>query len=517
MDAAVTVTDSALSGLCTGVSFNPTATGTVTGTAFSDSVAGVATDTGGAVTVQGNTFSSMVEGIGLGTDASTTTATITGNTFAADNLAHVRQYPFSAGDPDDLDAVIPATPFAADVEVIDEAPGQHAIVNDGVTDGPVINLTQGTEHDTIQAGIDAANSGDELLAYGDFTEDPTIDLPLTLRGAGGTAVSGTITVVDPADGTTISNLAIDVVGQYGVEVQAGTTGAPVTLSDLVITGDDASVQRDVYGDLGSDAVLVVEDSTITGSTFTGSVDQHVGVYPAAGTYDLDAIVAANAFDGAVAAGDVPDLVIQGVGHPTGQAALHGTADGVDLTGFTLTGGLPITGEPAAVLLQADDLSVDGMTFTTGGFSGTLSRGITTAVSGTPGTRSGSVTGSTFTGLDIGMDLNPGADIDVDTSTFDGNGVGIANDSRRGSIVDNTFTGHGEAAIALTSEVPPAPSSGLTDITGNTFDASNGVHVREYECQGGSYDYPLATIRSANTFPGDAAIVTKARRRVARPT
>ena len=69
---------------------------------------------------------------------------------------------------------------------------------------PVHNVTQNTYYTTIQAAIDAANSGDTIIvAAGSYEEEVIVDKPLTLLGANagipGTGTRGPESIVDADD------------------------------------------------------------------------------------------------------------------------------------------------------------------------------------------------------------------------------------------------------------------------------------------------------------------------------
>lgn len=118
---------------------------------------------------------------------------------------------------------------------------------------PVHNLTQDSKYLTIQAGVNAANPGDELLvAPGAYAENVVINKSLTLRGSGDGA--------DPATATILDGSAL---GGVGIRLDNNVTD--VTIEGLrVINYGGVNPSAGIYGN-GSNHNLTIQDVTVNGN------------------------------------------------------------------------------------------------------------------------------------------------------------------------------------------------------------------------------------------------------------
>ena len=113
---------------------------------------------------------------------------------------------------------------------------------------PVLNLTSGTEHESIAEGVENASPGDHLqLAPASFTEHVAIGIPLTISGS--------------ETGTTI----IDVSQEDGWGITLSSDG--ITLEDFTVTAGGVNTAYAIHSEPGI-TDLTIEDVEVYGSTRT---------------------------------------------------------------------------------------------------------------------------------------------------------------------------------------------------------------------------------------------------------
>ncbi len=129
------------------------------------------------------------------------------------------------------------------------SPGPHYGVFHPVK-GPIQNVTTGDKYYSIQAAIDAANSGDTIsVAEGTYVEQLTINKSLTLQGAGKTS---TVVQAPAADRAGIlSNLGLDwskIDVDYVIGATTDTSTIDVRVEGLTVdaNGEDKSSAADVF-------------------------------------------------------------------------------------------------------------------------------------------------------------------------------------------------------------------------------------------------------------------------------
>ena len=148
---------------------------------------------------------------------------------------------------------------------------------------PVVNVTQGTEHETIQSAVDDAEEGDTIeVKSGTYYESVDIDVDsLTLegpnagihadsedRGAEATITDGVFVDENPSN-VVIDGLAIErTVGEAEGVVQVGSTSNPGA-NDLTIRNNVITAESDGPQNLGTiliehiDGEIQIEDNLLT--------------------------------------------------------------------------------------------------------------------------------------------------------------------------------------------------------------------------------------------------------------
>ncbi|MCO8127221.1 cell wall-binding repeat-containing protein [Acidimicrobiia bacterium EGI L10123] len=174
----------------------------------------------------------------------------------------------------------------------------------------------------------------------------------------------------------------------------------------------------------------------------------------------------------------------------GRADLIGTfvvsgADGVTIEGFDMSTFDTYLSYTTAFYLDDVTGLVLSDNVVTGAGADSEDKGVINALGGA--TEEASIGGSTFTALLQGVFANPSADFTIDSNSFEGNGVGSANDGAsditNNFFVDNTLEGVGLGIVGST-------------VTGNTFTGTAGNYVCDYTPD----DYVLTTVAAANVYP-----------------
>jgi hypothetical protein len=114
---------------------------------------------------------------------------------------------------------------------------------------PVHNITQNTDHPTIQAGINAANPNDELeIDPGTYVENVVVNKSITLRGSG----AGT----DPALHTILDGTSFGPTVNSGIKINANVTY--VTIEDLTVRNYTLNTSEGggIYGVVGNHNLTV---------------------------------------------------------------------------------------------------------------------------------------------------------------------------------------------------------------------------------------------------------------------
>ncbi|MBT3316653.1 hypothetical protein HN388_01600, partial [bacterium] len=226
---------------------------------------------------------------------------------------------------------------------------------------PVQNVTQGTGFDTIQAAIDAADSGDVInIDAGTYVERPSVTKSLTFVGAdqatviidAGSAASSSYGFTVTADDVSISNLTL--VGnpnsssaRYGFKISGDVTNFTmnnVTAREFYRTGVDLlGVTNGVLTDVTSQdnnghglSLCDCNGITLTNTTLVGNAWQNVSIatwghYSALGTSGI-------VFDGVNTFGELFQLEMGDYNNPgvapSGEAIITystSLADGADVT------------------------------------------------------------------------------------------------------------------------------------------------------------------------------------------
>lgn len=186
------------------------------------------------------------------------------------------------------------------------------------------------------------------------------------------------------------------------------------------------------------------------------------------------------------------LTIEGSGGDDGRAELHGTfvitgAGGVTIEGFDISSFEPYQNASAAFYLDGVTNLVLTDNVVTGGGPTTDAKGVLNVTGGA--TEQAEITGNTFTGLMQGVFANDSAIYTIEGNTFEGNGVGSANDAPS-EITGNVFTGNTMEGIGLGETETPST------VEGNTF---NAVASGSYVCDHTADAYNLTTMAQDNTF------------------
>jgi len=229
------------------------------------------------------------------------------------------------------------------------------------------------DYATIADAIAAASAGDEIeLAPGVYAESPTVSKPLTIRGAEGATIAGSLSLAAPA-----------VI--RGLTIEYGGTGRAL--------------------EVGSAAVgSIIEDNAFSGE---GAPDMGVFVNNVAGTAESPTIIRDNTFHGFVSPGGgaiVTSFPATAYVEITGNTIDNGSVPGG--VGVNLRDGsshVTISGNAFASLANgivevstglygnrvATDVAIVGNTFTT-----TVSAGVYLG----PNQRDVTIAGNTFTGI-----------------------------------------------------------------------------------------------------------------------
>lgn len=152
------------------------------------------------------------------------------------------------------------------VEVSDEAIflGQRGVF----TYANVVNETQNNGYTTIQAAINEAAAGDEIIVGdGDYTENLTIDEAITLKSLNGresTEIAGTITIT--ANDVTVEGFTVTAQGHYAVPVIHMIDIDNVNILNNTVVADDTA-----YGAIGTSTGPAKVTGIISGNTVTGMI------------------------------------------------------------------------------------------------------------------------------------------------------------------------------------------------------------------------------------------------------
>ncbi|QYK41530.1 MAG: hypothetical protein KF887_19600 [Paracoccaceae bacterium] len=242
------------------------------------------------------------------------------------------------------------------------------------TDRDVLLVAAGTEFGTIQAGIAASQTGDEVLvAEGSYTEN--LDLgarAITLTGAGaGISLAGWISVADDMDTDDLlrfANIAIDATGfQYGIRIVNSATDVPgvnggfIELDGVSISNARANGLFYMHPANGSNPInpntvgnisIVDSDFSTNGEFYSGARGHgHVNLFGFNGNLTVDGVTMAST------ATDQGDATFRG-----GSVNTNGAPVNADKA-FSVTGirvGTPgVGGYADAGALVLNDVTVTG--------------------------------------------------------------------------------------------------------------------------------------------------------------
>ncbi|HPS40332.1 MAG TPA: right-handed parallel beta-helix repeat-containing protein, partial [Candidatus Cloacimonadota bacterium] len=132
------------------------------------------------------------------------------------------------------------------------------------SNAPVENVTQNTFYNTIQAAVNAANTGDLInIGAGTYAENVVVNTRLTLQGAGSdqTIITSTGTVLALGAGTDATNRMVI----RNLKVTGGTTG--ISVSSYTTLENVFSLSNTTYGiSLNPLTDLVITDCSFSNNT-----------------------------------------------------------------------------------------------------------------------------------------------------------------------------------------------------------------------------------------------------------
>jgi hypothetical protein len=181
---------------------------------------------------------------------------------------------------------------------------------DSTDEAPVTNTTQGSDHDTIQAAIDAASSGDTInVKSGTHSEDVTFNsgtTGLTLQSTGdytNTTISASGGISVNADNTTIDGFTLEKTTDDGTGL-VYVSGSGSTISNCLADGN-GNISG---GDTGSGVIELQTDATVQSNVVQNSDVGAVGVK----------------LVGSSNGSTVRDNIIRNIGSDSGGNAVRGT-------------------------------------------------------------------------------------------------------------------------------------------------------------------------------------------------
>ena len=235
-------------------------------------------------------------------------------------------------------------------------------------------VSAGGSHDTLQAAVDAATSGDTLKVKGTCYGATTVDKSLTIVGRGQATLDGrnTGSVVKVDEGVTVAVTGLTITGGTGSEVSADLTCGDsnnygggilnlgsLTLARSTVTGNAALRGGGIENLAGS---LVVTDSTVADNKHGGGIVNSTSrpqCELGGSLMIINSTVRDNAGGGIVNSGlltltnstvaDNSGVGIGNVGRPavTNSTVSGNSGVGIESTGFFSGGGLTLTNSTVA--------------------------------------------------------------------------------------------------------------------------------------------------------------------------
>jgi nitrous oxidase accessory protein NosD len=275
--------------------------------------------------------------------------------------------------------------------------------------GPIIVDASGDgHHTTIQAAVDAAEDGDEILVRpGTYAEEITIEKDVTVRGDGPVEE----VIVELADAwlftlretdAQITNLTLR--GDGDTQGMAVVGGAPL-ISGLVFDGTGAPYAGTTLGDRGS-LMISGGSATVADNRFLNGGEVMVGL-------DANAVIESNEFI------DGPHLYLQDPG------------DDAIVRGNTFSGSF----DRAMGLFGASTMTIEGNTV-----DGAGGDGITIGWYASPG-HDPLIRDNDISGTQVGIMAFAETDPIVESNRFRDNATAIYNQSDTGTYTGNELAGN----------------------------------------------------------------------------